>query len=163
MGLVVKLQRPMDTQNSAVPQNAPLAQPAKKLSTMVQEVFDFWRQVSGHTRSRRNAKLDAVVAARLREGYSVVDLCDAVSGMMITPFNQGINERDTKYDALELVCRNGAQVNRFLNTWVELARVAIVPEPVVKQTPANPEVARAEIKRCMAMLATQGKWQRGRR
>ena len=58
-------------------------------------------------------KRHASVVARLREGYTVDDLCRAVDGCRATPHNMGENDRGTEYNDLELICRNCMNVDRF--------------------------------------------------
>lgn len=54
------------------------------------------------------------VAARLKEGYSIDDLCRAIDGMHKSDFHNGNNDRGTKYLSLELCMRDATRVERFL-------------------------------------------------
>jgi hypothetical protein len=77
-------------------------------------VFDHWRKVMGKegntvlTDKRRKA-----VASRLKDGYSVADLLRAVDGCKLSKFHQGENDRKTPFNDLELICRNGENVEKF--------------------------------------------------
>ncbi len=78
------------------------------------EVFDHWV-----TAGKRNANTTLTdvrrlkVRARLREGYTVEQLKDAIDGCAVTPHNQG--ETDGRiHDDLELICRSAGHVDRFI-------------------------------------------------
>lgn len=93
------------------------AQPDRRAKE-IHEVFDHYRTI--HTRAHKNpdSKLKEwkAIAARLREGYTVQDLVDAINGMHQTPHNCGQNERNQQYLGLELCMRNASQVERFRET-----------------------------------------------
>jgi hypothetical protein len=50
----------------------------------------------------------------MREGYTVEQLKLAVDGCARTPHNMGENDQRQRYDDLELICRDGAHVERFM-------------------------------------------------
>lgn len=56
----------------------------------------------------------AVVLARLREGYSEVQLSTAIRVAARDPFYQGENDRKRRYDDLVTILRNGSRVDKFL-------------------------------------------------
>lgn len=78
------------------------------------DVFRYWVKATGRT---ANAKFSqdrrTKVEARLREGYTVAQLKAAIDGCAATPHNQGKNDRGTRYDDLELICRGGSNVERY--------------------------------------------------
>lgn len=103
-------------------------------------VFEHWRQVMGRgasakfTKDRRRA-----VEARLKEGYSTDDLKLAVDGCAVTPHNIGQNAQGTRFDDLELICRSGGHVERFIGN----ARAPPTPPPA-KPRDITRGTARAE-------------------
>ena len=60
-----------------------------------------------------NAKRDKAVKARLKEGYTVDQIKLAILGCSMTPHNMGQNDNNKKYNDLELICRDGTNVERF--------------------------------------------------
>lgn len=84
----------------------------------VRAVFAHYR--TRHPRSfptpKSTSKEWSAIAARMREGFSVEDLCAAIDGCHMTPHNLGENDRGEKYLGLELIMRNGSQVTRFAET-----------------------------------------------
>ena len=95
----------------------------------VQAVFDAYRK--HHPRAFAKpvpaSKEWRAIAARLREGFSVADLIEAIEGCHVSPFHCGENDRQTKYQSLGLIVRDGSQVSKF----IELARDG--PAPVLSE------------------------------
>ena len=85
-----------------------------KATGPVLEVFEHWKAVMGHPRSVLDSKRKRAVEARLKEGRTVADLKQAVDGCAKTPHNMGKNDRGERFDDLELICRDGGRVDRFM-------------------------------------------------
>lgn len=82
--------------------------------TDAERVFAYWQEQSGHTKAKPDAKRMRAVRSRLKDGYTAEDLMRAVDGCLLTPHNQGKNDRGEAYDDLELICRDGPHVDRFM-------------------------------------------------
>lgn len=80
----------------------------------VTAVFEHWRTVMGHPRAVLDDKRRKLIEARLKDGYSAEDLCQAVTGCSLSPFNMGQNDSGSRYDGLELILRDSSKVDRFL-------------------------------------------------
>ena len=95
----------------------------------VQAVFDAYRKhhPRAFTKPVPASKEWRAIAARLREGFSVADLIEAIEGCHVSPFHCGENDRQTKYQSLGLIVRDGSQVSKF----IELARDG--PAPVLSE------------------------------
>lgn len=76
-------------------------------------VFEFWRDVMGHTRAKFGPKRRQAVSKMLRVGYSVDDLRLAIYGCKCSPRHQGQNDTGEIWDDLELIVRDEAHVDRF--------------------------------------------------
>lgn len=100
-----------------LPQPEPIAQEPKpdQLAPQVRQVFEHWKRVMGKGRTQLDDKRRRAVLARLKGGYTVEDLCKAIDGCAKTPHNMGENERATRYDDLELICRDASHVDRFMH------------------------------------------------
>ncbi len=107
-----------DTSTSAAP---------KVDQALVVAVYDHWLQKLGKDpgRTKLTGKRRRRIEARLREGYSVSDLCEAIDGCSKSPFHQGENDQGRKYDDIELICRDGAKVEQFR----DLGKVTRLPSP----------------------------------
>lgn len=83
----------------------------------VADVFD--AHVKYHPREKLTKKKRDLIRNRLRDGYSVDDLCMAILGIHNTPHNLGDNDRKTKYLGLHVSMRS-ENVDRFIETGEEL-------------------------------------------
>lgn len=80
----------------------------------VQEIFDYWCSVMGKSgNAKLTAKRASAVKARLKEGYSVDHIKQAVDGCRRNQFNMGQNSNKVVYDDLELICRSGEKLEHF--------------------------------------------------
>lgn len=77
-------------------------------------VFDHWRQVMDHPKAANDEKRRKLIRARLADGYTAADLCNAITGYSLSPWHMGENDRKTKYDGLDLILRDCAKVDKGL-------------------------------------------------
>lgn len=167
MGQVLKLRSSMDAN---VQKAAPVA-PQKDAgrAAQVAAVFRHWCVVLEHERARLDAKREAVIMARLRDGYTVADLCMAIEGNALSPFHQGENESGMVYDSLTLIFRSGDYVDKFIKqAKVQRSRVeqakglraedvtGISKQP--EAPPPAPEVVKQGIAEARAALQRMNKW-----
>lgn len=80
----------------------------------VARVFEYWKQLLGHSRSRLDQKRRRKIEMRLSDGYEEQDLIDAIIGCANSPFHRGENERHTRYDDIELILRDATHVDKFV-------------------------------------------------
>jgi hypothetical protein len=97
---------PSSASNDSVQQAAPPA--------LDEQVFDFWRERLHPEARVFDDDTRKKVRARLAEGFTVENLKQAIDGCKANPHNQGQNDRHKRFDQLELICRSGAHVNRFM-------------------------------------------------
>lgn len=83
-------------------------------SKYIRQVFDFWREAMAHPNSVLDSKRIARIRARLREGFTVEQLCQAISNAKLDDWLMGKNDRNRVYDGLETLLREAAQVERLL-------------------------------------------------
>lgn len=88
--------------------------PTVPASAETAEVFEYWKQAMNHPAAQLDAKRSKNIGARLKDGYTVGQLCRAVDGCKYDPFSQGANDRQTVYDDIELICRDGPKVDKFM-------------------------------------------------
>ena len=77
-------------------------------------VFNFWRETLNHPRSSLDAKRRALIADRMKDGYSVEDLCLAIKGCSLSAFHMGQNDTGSKHDGLDLILRDASKVDQFI-------------------------------------------------
>jgi len=101
----------------------------------VKRVFGHWRQVMEHPDAKLTPERQKRIEQRLREGYSVEALFEAIDGCAASPFHRGDNDRHTVYDDLMLIFRNGSKVEQFRE--LRKAPPSIVP---ARASPTKPTV-----------------------
>jgi hypothetical protein len=77
------------------------------------EVFDHWRNVMASPKSKLDAKRRKAIEARLKD-FSVADLKRAIDGCRADDFSMGENDRSTKYNGIDVICRDAAHVEKFM-------------------------------------------------
>lgn len=80
----------------------------------IQRIFVHWQQVMGHPQAKLDRKREGRIRDRLKDGYTAEDLMRAVDGCTKSPHNMGENDRSTRYDDIELICRDASRVDKFL-------------------------------------------------
>ena len=81
----------------------------------VNSIFEHWKLVMNKNNSSiLNKKRISVIKERLREGYTADQICSAINGCANTPHNMGRNENSKLYNDIELICRSGVNVERFI-------------------------------------------------
>ncbi|MDQ3748020.1 MAG: hypothetical protein M3367_03230 [Acidobacteriota bacterium] len=91
--------------------------PDGALSAQAISVFSFWQEELNHTQAKFTNERKRKVVARLKEKYTVEQLKEAISGCKKSAFHQGQNDSGVKYDDLELICRKGSQVEKFISIY----------------------------------------------
>lgn len=80
----------------------------------VQAIFEFWRTLLSTTRSRLDATRRKKITERLRDGYSADDVKRAIIGCALSDWHRGANDRGTRYQGIELICRDASHMDKFL-------------------------------------------------
>lgn len=76
----------------------------------VRNLFAYWQERCGHEQAKFTRDRRSKVEARMREGYTVDEIRQAIDGASAAPF---INPEGKKFDDLELICRNGSKLEDF--------------------------------------------------
>jgi hypothetical protein len=80
----------------------------------VMSVFEHWRRVMDHPKAVLDKQRRRYIRLALDGGYTVEDLCLAITGCSLTPYNCGQNDRGERYDGLHLILRSADQIDRFI-------------------------------------------------
>jgi hypothetical protein len=80
----------------------------------VPEIFAYWQKVMQSPASKLDAKRMARIRAALKLGYTPRQLCEAFRGCSLTPHNMGQNDRNTKFNSIELILRSADHIDRFI-------------------------------------------------
>jgi hypothetical protein len=85
----------------------------------VEDIFIFWKENMNHPRAQLDKRRIKTIEAALNSGYAVDDIKAAVIGCSISPHHQGQNDRKTKYDDIELICRDAKHIDAFIKIATE--------------------------------------------
>lgn len=80
----------------------------------VMSVFEHWQKIMDHPKAVLDKQRRRIIRLALDRGYSVEDLCLAITGCGLTPHNCGHNDRGERYDGLHLILRSADQIDRFI-------------------------------------------------
>ncbi len=108
---------PAPSPDQPLPLDAPRAQPEPTASAPADavRVFDHWRAKLEHPRAKLDPKRTRLIRDRLKQ-FSADDLCRAVDGCARSDFHMGKHPKTQgqRHDAIELICRDAAHVEKFL-------------------------------------------------
>jgi hypothetical protein len=81
---------------------------------LIREIFEHWQTVMDSPRSILDPKREAHIRKVLKLGYSADQIKLAIDGCRRTPHNMGQNDRNTKFNGLDLILRSADHVDRFI-------------------------------------------------
>ncbi len=97
---------------------APKARPRSGFEAeSIFKIFEHWQTVMKHPNTKLDPKRKVCIGKALDWGYSVEQLCQAITGCSLTPYNQGQNDRGQRYDGLCLILRDSDQIDRFIDNY----------------------------------------------
>ncbi len=108
------------------------------ISADILSIFDFWKITFQHPQAVLDPKRQRLIRQALQSGYSVAQLCDAISGCSKTSHNMGDNDRGQCYDGLHIILRDSDQIERFIRNQHNPPRP---PNPADKLLQANVDAA----------------------
>uniref|UniRef100_UPI0036DD0983 helix-turn-helix domain-containing protein n=1 Tax=Photorhabdus sp. RM322S TaxID=3342825 RepID=UPI0036DD0983 len=80
----------------------------------VEKVFSFWQQTMDHKSAKLDAKRRKRIAARLAEKFTYEQLCKVITGATYDPWLMGKNPQNRRYDGIDTLLRDAAQVERLI-------------------------------------------------
>lgn len=95
------------------PTNPALARAQQRLADE-RAVFEAWRVEHAHPNAKLNDSKRQKIRARLSEGYTANDLIQAIKNAKLDRHLMGNNDRDTAYDGIETLLKNGSMVERLI-------------------------------------------------
>lgn len=80
------------------------------------DLFKYWCDVMGKnmSTSKLTPKRDKAIKARLKEGYTVDQVKQAIDGCRLDAFSMGANDRQKPFNDIELICRTGDKLESFI-------------------------------------------------
>lgn len=87
----------------------------ESIAAQARRVFAFWQEHLKHQNSAFDSKREALISARLKDGYSVDDLHDAVRGCALSDFHMGREPgKPNVHDGVALIFRDAEHVDMFI-------------------------------------------------
>ncbi|MGV8869289.1 MAG: hypothetical protein ACOH2S_20405 [Janthinobacterium svalbardensis] len=132
---------PSETLSSSVPKQEPEPEPEPKpqpgANPLVEQtqldpvktIFAFWQKVMDSPKSALDSKRKRLIAKALKN-YSPGDICRAIRGCAKTPHNMGQNDRNTKFNGLDLILRDADHIDRFIRNDAGQARASAGSETI---------------------------------
>lgn len=81
----------------------------------VNAIFMYWQKTMGKdSRAKLTAKRKSKINARLNDGFTPKEICEAIRGCASSPHHMGDNNTGAVYDDLELICRDDSKVRMFM-------------------------------------------------
>lgn len=80
----------------------------------VRQVFEAWKEDTGHHRAKLDRKRTARIKARLKDGFTPEELIQAITHRRNDPFLMGENDTGRVYDGIQTLLRDTEQVERLL-------------------------------------------------
>lgn len=80
----------------------------------IEAVFQHWQTVTRRFRAHLTAGRRSTIRARLRDGFSVPQLCAVSSWAASDPWMTGENDRSERYDTVETLFRSQEKVEKYL-------------------------------------------------
>lgn len=110
-----KLEGELDKNPEPITQNKEQEEKQNSYRAQAREVFSYWQSIMKKPKAILGEKREKVIIARIKAGYSVDDIKQAIDGCKQSPHHQGQNERKAIYDDLELICRDEKHVDQFMS------------------------------------------------
>lgn len=83
---------------------------------VITKIFEYWRKVMNKdSRSKLTQKRKSKINARLKDGFTPKEICEAIKGCASSAYHMGENDAGTVYDDLELICRDDGKLRKFLS------------------------------------------------
>lgn len=83
----------------------------------VNNIFEHWKRTMQLLDAKLDSKRICVIKQALKSGYSVDELCQAVSGCAATPHNIGENDKGQRFDGLQIIFKDADQIDRFIRNF----------------------------------------------
>lgn len=91
------------------------AKPGPDTKAQEDEIFAYWLTASGKTGAKFSPERREKVRTRLRDGYSVAAIKQAIDHVCSDPWHTGSNPSGKTYVDLTLICRNGSKLESYID------------------------------------------------
>lgn len=88
--------------------------PDKAVKSEIDEIWEFWKKTMNHPKSKLDSKRKRRIVIAISR-YSIEDLKKAIVGCRKSEFHMGKNDTGTVYDDIELIFRDSAKIESFID------------------------------------------------
>lgn len=87
-----------------------------KANNQAFEIFKYWCEVmkKSPATSKLTPKREKAIKARIKDGYTIAQIKQAVDGCRLDAFSMGNNDRQKPFNDIELICRTGEKLESFM-------------------------------------------------
>jgi hypothetical protein len=85
----------------------------------IQQIFNHWKIIMDHPNAQVDLNRQELINKALNLGYDVNNICYAITGCSLTPYNMGKNDRGERYDGLHVILRDANQIDRFISHYYQ--------------------------------------------
>jgi hypothetical protein len=96
---------------------------AEKINNDCKVIFDHWVRVMNRHSSIFTQERKSKIKSRLREGYTVDQIIEAINGCAASTFHMGQNDQGKIYNDLTLICHNGSKLEFFLTKKINSGKI----------------------------------------
>lgn len=82
--------------------------------SIAKKIFDYWKKVMNYPNAIYDSQRNRQIQNALSIGFSPQQLCQAIKGCSVTPFNMGENDRGEKYNGLDVILKSAEQIERLV-------------------------------------------------
>lgn len=80
-------------------------------------IFNHWKVTMNQPQAIMDKNRKKVITSGLDAGFSVEQLCNAITGCSRTPYNMGNNPEKQRFDGLKVIFRDAEQIERFIRNY----------------------------------------------
>ena len=126
--------------------------PKRSDAHQIREVYEYWRDKTGHHQARLLPERAQKIRARLKQGFSVKELCVAIDGCLLSPHHTGDNEAGEQYTWIETIMKNGSSVEKHIERAME-------GQPIEASAPRQRDPRIEEVRKQIESAKAQGRTQ----
>ena len=105
--------------------------PTDPTSEEIERVFSYWQTKTNRPKAKRTVGRIKRIRARLKDGFSVEDLCRVIDFAVQSDFHQGDNENGTRYDWTRNIMGSTEKVEKNLE---KVSSKTLQPQSTEKPT-----------------------------
>ena len=87
------------------------------ISRAIEIIFEHWKTTMGYPYAKLDSMRKNYISGALQMGYTVQELCNAITGCSRTPHNMGINDQRQCYNGIHIIFGDADKIDRFIRNY----------------------------------------------